>query len=387
MRRLRDLLAFVLLGLGAAWVLQVDAASLPHSTAYRLVAFLLLAIGLYGATYGIDLHQATTDKKIIISAVTVGVVVKALIIGGTLALAWHDPIFLILGVAVAQIDPLSVASLMGDGRMSPRARTVLAAWSSFDDPVTVILTVYATAIAASAFGLGAAAAGDTANPLLGYAVDLGGNVVLTLIAWVVWRLVGRIVWLQYAALACFVLVAMATGWMLAIALIGLFFRPAALDALIPKITNWAMYAAATALGVLLIGGVSPVEGLTLGLAAFAAQAIVAWPLTRGMPRADRLHLAAAQQHGITAIILALTLEMRFEGVVAVIAPTIVTVNLVHLVVNRLLDRRLHAPGASPPEARDLAMPQPRGGADPDTLTQSQPSAEDTSGETAADAQP
>ena len=340
MRRIGQLLAFMLIGLGLAWALQVDAATLPHSTTYHLAAYLLLAIGLYGATFGIDLQHARQDKRIIGLAVTIGVVVKALLIGGSLALAWHDPIFLILGVAVAQIDPLSVAALMGDQRMSSRARTVLASWSSFDDPITVILTIYAASIAANTLGLGNAPAQSGVSTLLRYAGDLGGNLTLAAAAWLLWRLIGQRPVLQYVALACFGAAAVATGWMLAIALMGLFARPGTLGTFIPRITGWAMYAAALALGVLLIGGIDLAAGASLGVVAFVAQAIVAWPLTVGMPSRDRWHLAAAQQHGITAIILALTLEIHFDGVVAVIAPTIVTANIIHLVANRLLDRRL-----------------------------------------------
>ncbi|MDI1460606.1 hypothetical protein QEZ54_06485 [Catellatospora sp. KI3] len=350
MRRLALLTAFVLAGLGAAAVLDVDAAALPRSDVYHWAAYLLLAIGLYGATYGIDLAQARADRRIILSAVTVGVVAKALIIGGALALAWRDPLFLLLGVAVAQIDPLSVAALMGDARMSTRARTVLAAWSSFDDPVTVILTVYAAAVAA-AFGLGTAAATGGRWPLH-YLLDLGGNLGLAVAVWLLWRRLGSRPWLQYALLAACAAAAMFTGWMLAMALIGLFARPAALERWMPRITESAMYAAAVALGVLLVGGIDLAAGAALGAVAFVAQALVAWPLTRGMPRADRWHLAAAQQHGITAIILALTLEIQFTGVVAVIAPTILTANLLHMVVNHLVDRRLAGTRAADAVATD-----------------------------------
>lgn len=369
MRRILQLLIFVALGLGLAWFVNVDAAALPASVPYRLGAYLLLAIGLYGATYGIDLTHAANDKKIIISAVTIGVIVKAILIGGVLALAWHDPLFLLLGVAVAQIDPLSVAALMGGRRMSTRARTVLAAWSSFDDPVTVILAFYA-ATAAVAFGLGATASTGEPSTVLTYVFQFGGNVLLAAGAWVIWWVTKRIplslrTAMQYLSLAAFIAAAVITGWMLAIAIIGLFARPSTLENLIPKITNWAMYAAAVALGVLLIGGVSLIKGTTLGIAAFIAQALVAWPLTRGMPRPDRLHLAAAQQHGITAIILGLTLEIQFDGVVAVIAPTIITANLIHLAVNKLIDRKLgehQPPSIDAPKSDDGPIGQPNGSA-------------------------
>ena len=339
MRRVGQLVLFSLIGLAVAWALSLDVATLSHSTAYRLGAYLLLAIGLYGATFGIDIEQAKRDKRIIASAVTVGVIVKAALIGVVLALAWRDPLFLILGVAVAQIDPLSVAALMGDKRMSLRARNVLFAWSSFDDPFTVILAVYAAAVAVNTFGIGNRPASDV-DPLLLYAADLGGNLALAGAAWLLWRLIGGRRWWQYTALAVFAAAAVATGWMLAIAIIGLFARPVSLQAWIPRVTQWALYAATIALGVLLIDGIDILRGVTLGVAAFLAQAVAAALLTGGMSRIDRWHLAAAQQNGITAIILALTLQIQFDGVVAAVAPAIITVNLLHAGVNRLLDRYL-----------------------------------------------
>jgi NhaP-type Na+/H+ or K+/H+ antiporter len=352
-----------------AWAFSVDVEAVSHSDLYRYGAYLLLAIGLYGATYGIDLHQAKKDRTIIVGAVTIGVIVKALLIGGVLALAWHNPLFLILGVAVAQIDPLSVAALMGDKRMSPRARNVLAAWSSFDDPFTVVLAIYAAAVAVNTFGLGNTAPADT-NPLALYAIDLACNLGVAAVAWLVWRHLPRREWLQYLFLVLCTAVAVATGWMLAIALIGLFARPASLERLIGRITNAALYTAAVGLGFLLIDGVKILEGISLGVAAFLAQMAVAYLLTRGMSTADRWHLAAAQQNGITAIILALTLQIQFDNVVAVVAPAIITVNLIHAAANKLLDTRLTAM-ADVPLPRTEASDDQRPGAELDIASQTE----------------
>ncbi|MET8053576.1 hypothetical protein ABZU75_38940 [Streptosporangium sp. NPDC005286] len=60
-------------------------------------------------------------------------------------------------------------------------------------------------------------------------------------------------------------------------------------------------------------------------------------LTHGLPLIDRVHLGLAQQNGVTAVILALVFERDFGGFVAVIAPAILTVNLVHAVANRTAD--------------------------------------------------
>ncbi|GAA1377535.1 hypothetical protein [Catellatospora chokoriensis] len=345
MRRLAWLALAVLIGLGAAAVTGVRIADATDSTPYLLATAALLAIGLYGSTYGIDTAGARQDRRLIVTAVTVGVVVKAAVIGVALALAWQDPLFLLLGIVVAQIDPLSVAALLGDDRLSPRARTVLAAWSSFDDPITVVLTVYAAAVATDALGLDhrGEQGVHVADGLAAYAVDLGLNLLFAGLVWLVWRFGVRD--RPRRATALLALAAAVAVWqflMLGLALVGLFLRPAWLERLLPRITQGALYAATVLLGLLLIGGIALPQGISLGVAAFAAQILVGWLLTRNMPPADRLHLAFAQQNGITAIILALRLEAQFAGVVAVVAPAILVTNLTHYTANHLLDRRTRA---------------------------------------------
>jgi hypothetical protein len=134
-------------------------------------------------------------------------------------------------------------------------------------------------------------------------------------------------------------VAVVGQWMLAVALIGFFCAPRQLAKWIPRLTALALAFATILLGMVLKGGVNLVPGVALGLAAYAAHVVVAWVLTRKLPRRDRIHLSLAQQNGITAIILALALQIDIDFAVATIAPAIVVVNLTHLVANRLYDRR------------------------------------------------
>jgi NhaP-type Na+/H+ or K+/H+ antiporter len=332
MARLLRLVGFAALGLLLAWL--GGWHDLDQATGYGHLTAALLAAGLYGSTYGIDVAELRRDSRIVVLAVTVGVLLKAALIGCSLALAFRDPLFLLLGVAVAQIDPLSVAALLGDTRMSPRAKSILAAWASFDDPLTVILAVYATFLVTGQ-GVGAG--------LTGYALDLALNLAFAAGAYLLWRLVGRHRVLALAGLA--VLVAVAVTWflMLGLAIAGLFYRPA-IDRLIGWATNGALAVASILLGTLLLDGIAPVRGLALGVAAFTAQMVAGWLLTRGLPRADRVHLALAQQNGITAIILALRLEADFAGVVAVVAPAILVTNTIFIAANGFLASRAVSSG-------------------------------------------
>ncbi len=148
--QLIKLVFFVSVGALLAW--WVNASDIPHTSWYALLTGALLALGLYSSTFGIVIKEARQHLGLILTAITVGVIIKAIIIGGILALVFHDPVFMLFGIVVAQIDPLSTSALMHGSRLSAKAKTILAAWSSFDDPVTVILSLYAPAFLTFVFG-------------------------------------------------------------------------------------------------------------------------------------------------------------------------------------------------------------------------------------------
>ncbi|GII05884.1 cation:proton antiporter [Planobispora takensis] len=321
-------LLIVVVGLGWLAAELGGVSGLENSSVYVLFSSLLLAIGLYGSTHGIDRAEAREHTRLIVLAVTVGVILKTAFIAGVVYLVSGDPRALIMAVVVAQIDPLSVAAVMRDDRLSGRAKTILAAWSSFDDPVTIILAVYAAAMVSGSDGGGLSAA---------YFADLGLNALFALVAYLVWRLIRNAPpVLSYAAAAAAVVSAAWSSLMLGLATAGLYLRVP--DSRWPaRAVSVAFALSAFLMGLLLVGGANTGMGVLLGLAAFAAQMLAALVLTHGLPVIDRIHLGLAQQNGVTAVILALVFERDFGGFVAVIAPAILTVNLVHAVANRTAD--------------------------------------------------
>jgi NhaP-type Na+/H+ or K+/H+ antiporter len=350
---LLKLVLFILFGFAIARIAGIH--DLENASWYASGVAALLAVGLYASTYGIDLKEARRHLRIIVSAVTIGVVLKAAIIGCSLALLFRDPFFLILGIAVAQIDPLSVAVLMKGDRMSAKAKTILASWASFDDPITVILALYAPLLVAQLAGVDPGSitgSPDMGGSLIAYIRELGLNLLLAggaLVLWLVIRYCAKRahVWLAPALVAGVYLLLVATFsvavfyfLMLAIALVGLFLRPPKLSRVIDTAVMWALCAAAVLLGLLLIGGINLWSGAALGVAAYFAQVIVGFLLTRGLPKKDRWHIAFAQQNGITAIILALLFEPLHPGTVAIVAPAIITINGLHWLMNRLVDKML-----------------------------------------------
>ncbi|POX44049.1 hypothetical protein C3489_37135, partial [Streptomyces sp. Ru71] len=361
LRRLSEAVPGLLLGGAAALAagvligLPVDTTGVMDSRGYLFTAGLLLAVGLYGSTYAIDVKALRADLTGVLVAVTLGVVLKAALIAGTMLLFFRRPESLVLGMAVAQIDPLSVAALDREGRMSERARSLLKAWASFDDPMTVLLTLYLAGYAYTAAGNPGApevAAGGAG----GYLTGLGLNAALLAGAVVVWcagrwaagrlpdtkgvrraRGTGAVL-----LLVALLVLAAAQQLMLAVALAGLVVRSQVVGRAVERAVGGAFLAAFLALGLLLARGVNWAQGIVLGAAAFGAQALVALlvlPLfVRGLPRRDRIALGLAQQNGITAVLIALTLERDFPGTAGTVGPAVLTVNALYGVGRVLQDR-------------------------------------------------
>lgn len=334
------LLVVTAAGWGLSHVLNLHGIAGAQGFLYGVTA--LLALGLYGSTTQISLAEARVSTRIIVLAVTVGVAVKAALITAVMYAAYHEPVYLVLGVVVAQIDPLSVIALQRNSKLSERAKTILYSWSSFDDPVTTLLTIYVATLALNLLGTKRGLVGaDLGSFALQLLINLAFAAMAIIAWWALTRPAGIPVLspgstltsaqnlVAIAVLSTFTAVAVWQFLMLGIAIAGLFFRPY-FGPWLDRANLAALLVASIALGVLLVNGVSWLPGLLLGAATFVAQMVVALFLTRKMSLSDRGYLALSQQNGVTAIVLALLLEHSFKGAVAVVAPAILVINTLHV---------------------------------------------------------
>jgi NhaP-type Na+/H+ or K+/H+ antiporter len=347
-RRPVTLAGAALLGLGVSNVW--DTAGFVASPAYLTSAAILLGIGLIGSTRDIMFSDLRDRLGTVISAVTLGVLAKAALIIAVMY-AFTGSTAVLFGLAVAQIDPLAVAAMNQGSRLSRRARAILGAWASFDDPVTVLLTIYATGfVLGHTGGTRPVSFGTTGEQLRGFLVDLGRNAALVVAAWLLWKLLCRIRTstssdrgrrvVDVIGLVLLVAIIVVSAWMflmLGLALVGLFFRPP-VGRILTAGSETAFHIAVFGLGLLLVEGVDFKLGLLLALAAVGAHAIVSVPISWGLPSRDRHYLAAGQQNGMTAVVLALVLDRDFAGVVGVVAPAVLIIAVIHTTWNALLDR-------------------------------------------------
>ena len=337
---------------GTVCAAALDLRGIDTSPMYYLAVTTLLSLGLYVATSGIDMDEFRSQFGLVALAVTVGVAAKILLIFAVMYLVFGDPEFLLVAVAVAQIDPLSVAAIQAKSRMSPRAKTLLAAWASFDDPITALCAVYAAAIIAGTPD----GPGDLTlygNGLTAFVLNLGLNLAFAGIVFICWHVVHvrpsrpasrrwavRTVAVAGGLLSVLVIgsVAVYGSLWLGLAIIGLFCRPrwgSLLGRRVPAALVLAMFAA----GMVLVDGIDLVAGLVLGLAAYLAQVVVAFVLTvRKQWRGERARLVLAQQNGMTSIVLGLLIVPVVPGSIAILVPAVVVVNLVHAVANAVWDR-------------------------------------------------
>ena len=181
-------------------------------------------------------------------AITIGVLLKACIIGGILTVVLQNPFGFILGIIVAQIDPLATAALMRGNRISKPAQTILRAWSSFDDPMTVILSLYAPVVIAFLTGLQWQPIRGTMQELgvTGYFLETGINLLFAAGIYLLWILmkrhskatnyvvIGMVALGMYGLLIGALSIAVYYFWMLGIAILGLFMRPPIEKEAIPR---------------------------------------------------------------------------------------------------------------------------------------------------------
>ena len=342
------LYVFILAGLALSAIF--DFRGVQSQQWYLLTVAILLAAGLYSSTFGISLQHVRGHLGLILKAITIGVFLKALIIGSLLSWVLQNPFGFILGICVAQIDPLATAALMNHNRLSKPAQSILRAWSSFDDPMTVIMSLYAPIAISMVSGVQWQPIHGTMQELglIGYLAETGINLLFAAGIYILWRLmkrhskatnyvvVGLVALGMYGLLIGALSIAVYYFWMLGIAVLGLFMRPPIAKAVSYGV-HWALGIAAVLLGVLLINGINLWVGVILGFSAYVAQILVSFLLTNNLPIRDRLHLAFAQQNGITAIILSLLFESYYPGTVAIVAPAIIVINILYAVANKTLD--------------------------------------------------
>jgi NhaP-type Na+/H+ or K+/H+ antiporter len=134
----------LLLGLSAyivAALFNLNVRNLPY---LQQIMYAAIAVGLYINVASIEIDSFKKELKQITAVLVFGVPIKIILPG--LALAWLSPsnakIAFLCSTVIAQIDPIVASQSFKNIKFKKSSETILRAWSSFDDPVTVLFAFY-----------------------------------------------------------------------------------------------------------------------------------------------------------------------------------------------------------------------------------------------------
>jgi NhaP-type Na+/H+ or K+/H+ antiporter len=306
------------------------------SSYFAFVIYGILCLGLYGSVYGINLKELKTHNKIVLSAVTFGVLFKTLFIGAGFYLLFPSPLAFILGVIVAQIDPVGTAHLMSNNKkLSASGQTIIRAWSSFDDPITVLLALY----------LFLPMVLNTQQSILGYLVVFGYNLIFCSLIYLCTKYLKPDDNAQLGLLLLAFIICVYFQLTLSIAVIGLFLRPQKLltrfnfEMILQRLLQCVFLISTFLIGAFSRGQFDLLRGVVLGFLAILSQIAVSSLLTQKLHKVDKVNIAFAQYNGITSIVLAIFFEENQLSVVPIVIVALVTINLVYYFNNNVLKLR------------------------------------------------
>ena len=290
-----------------------------------------LVVGLYSSVVGIDLGAIRQRRWLAIIVITIAVPVQILASGAVMYLIYPAAISFLLAVAMTQIDPLSVDTLLQDKEsMSEEAKGILRVWASFDDPVTVLFGF----LILLPLITGQAIEGNAGSMLVGLLANVGVAVLL----WALgkWTKIFESTAVTLAALLLTLTFAFFTQAFLLAAITGLLLRPLP-EKYLGNLTAVLYY------GIVFVVGMAMYTygiDLRLGFLLAVVGYFVIQPLTTILvfsgSAKDLLRIAFAQQNGLTTLLMGIAFQNLGFEVLHILLPAIIITNLFNLLVNKVL---------------------------------------------------
>ena len=316
-------IALTIIGLALGVITGINPIAAPG---FKLFSSIALAVGLYASVVGIDITSLGKYKKTATFIITAGVPIQIVITAAIMWIIYPHPISLLVAVAIDQIDPLSVNTLLNNKLgMSTEAKSLLRVWASFDDPVTVLV-----GLAFLVPVITGVATGSAATYLLGLMLNLVPAITL--------YLMHRRGWLQ-SRLVSLILLALTMGYVvlfeafLLAAIIGLFIRPID-EAKLGRVVSVIYYLVIVVVGAAVADyGVDLRLGFLLAIVEFfVVQPLSALFMVKGTTN-DIFRLAFAQQNGLTTILMGLVFQSLGFNVLPILLPAIIIINMLNLSIN------------------------------------------------------
>lgn len=324
-------LVFTVLGYFAGSFSGINPIELQYFSTFTTFA---LVVGLYGSVVGIDLDAIRKRRRLAIVVVTIAVPIQIVATGALMWLIHPMAISFLIAVAMTQIDPLSIDTLLRDkDKMTEEAKGILRIWASFDDPVTVLFGFLIL--------LPLVTGGQTTDVtgqsfMIGLVYNLAPAALVLLLKQ--YTKVLENVAIETILLVALLVFAFFTEAFLLSAILGLLLRP------IPeKYFSQAIFVLyhliVFTVGMAIFAfGMTP-DDLRLAFLIAVVEFFVIQPLTsiivfNGTP-SDLLRVAFAQQNGLTTLLMGIAFESMGIHILHILLPAIIIVNLMNLVVNKI----------------------------------------------------
>jgi len=326
-------LVFIFFGLLVGNFLTVSPRDAAGGV-FHFVVGCALGIGLYGSVYGIDIKILKNNLSTVLSAITVGVILKILVISALLSPFLGFSFSVLIATIIAQIDPLSTAAITDNNKITIDGKTIIRAWSSFDDPVTIIVAIWI------AMFLYSENHGEMNFFWYDISISFLLNIILSAVIWLIYKMSSRSFAFDCLLLGITFIVGIFFELFLAIAIIGLFLRPR-IEKVVDNAVLFSLFFVSFLMGIILAEESSIYLGVAVGVFTVVSQIIAAIFLTRRLSYMDRVKLSIAHQSGVTAISLTLYFAQYNSHLLGIIAVAIITINILYLINNYVVDRFMY----------------------------------------------
>jgi len=303
---------FIFMTIGALITLLTPFSPLNYINEIVIIGSLFLATALFANVQSVDRDFLQKYKKQSIIAVSVGLLFKAVLLGGILYFITSDIRFFLIGALISQIDPgLTNWANRILGQKDDTAKLSLVE-STFDDPISTLLTIY------------------IALPfVLGKSLDLNLYFFMLIVNFIfvaIFLFEKRRAKIESSFLSSTaIVVGGLLNVFLGVALSGLLFRMKSelFDEPVRLIT-FASY--------ITVGFFIPLAGLNIlyGLLLAAVLVLLVRPLEvfiffKDLKLKDKIRLSLAEQKGITTVLLLLLIQPQIN-IIGIVIPAMIAIN-------------------------------------------------------------
>ncbi|MEH2067327.1 MAG: hypothetical protein V7K47_04010 [Nostoc sp.] len=333
------------LGFTAHWfalVFDINVRSIPYLEEMMNTA---ISLGLYINVLSIDPIFFKSHLNSIIKVIVVGVPVKIFLPG--LLLTYFSPgvapIAFLCSTVIAQIDPIAAAKSLDSSKISRKSETILRAWSSFDDPITVLFAFYIflPLLVSNKFSWN--------QYLVRIALDIIGCFTAYYIYYKISRWLNTLynnvkISLEIFFLLIIIIYSVLSDSFILPAFVGIFLRPIASEQL-ETIISAIFYFSVIVIG--LLSANLSLDWLSGGILAFSTfflgQVIVTFLFLKDS-MSSKARVMFGHQNGMTAILLTVAIEVsgsdKTRDLLSVTLPAIILIALFYFATNYFLDRLL-----------------------------------------------